>query len=157
MSDVKHISDEKLDHLIRIQDMLRCQMTSVLATDDGFSEGNVHAGVYRALVELKELRSSLAAADALLREARSEVEHWTPDEAFADAHETVDLYRWFSLRDDIDAHLAAAREGEKVCQHNLQEPESTIRVIDTYTAQCSVCDVVFVIPVVTAAREGEKV
>ena len=55
MSD--RISDAKLDHLIRIQDMLRCQMAHVLASDDGFAEVNVHAGTYRALVELKELRA----------------------------------------------------------------------------------------------------
>ena len=57
MSYGQHISAEQLDHLIRIQDMLRCRMTSVLASDDGFSEGNVYAGVYRALLELKDARA----------------------------------------------------------------------------------------------------
>jgi hypothetical protein len=56
MSD--RITDDKLDHLIRIQDMLRCQMAHAMAATDGFDEGNVHAGVYRALVELKALREA---------------------------------------------------------------------------------------------------
>ena len=69
MSYEERISDEQLDHLIRMQDMLRCRMAGVLASDDGFHEGNVHAGTYRALVELKRLRRELAEARAWINEA----------------------------------------------------------------------------------------
>jgi hypothetical protein len=67
MSYEERISDEQLDHLIRMQDMLRCRMAGVLASDDGFHEGNVHAGTYRALVELKRLRRELAEAREWIR------------------------------------------------------------------------------------------
>jgi hypothetical protein len=69
----ERISDEQLDHLIRMQDMLRSRMAGVLASDDGFHEGNVHAGTYRALVELKRLRRELAEARELLRSAAADL------------------------------------------------------------------------------------
>ena len=74
MSYEERISDEQLDHLIRMQDMLRSRMAGVLASDDGFHEGNVHAGTYRALVELQRLRRELAEARYSLVLARDYIE-----------------------------------------------------------------------------------
>lgn len=70
----ERITDEKLDHLIRVEDAMRCRMTSVLATDDGFAEGNVHAGVYRALVELRDFRARLTEATTLVRHLRDHID-----------------------------------------------------------------------------------
>jgi hypothetical protein len=56
--------------------------------------------------QIATLKARLADADALLREAREEVEWWTPCETTAAIEERPRLNRWFAKRDRIDAHLA---------------------------------------------------
>jgi hypothetical protein len=88
------IDDARLDSLIRIQDALRCKMNHMLgatAADDGYSEGNVHAGVYRALVELKERRADFDAKVQEVKELQVEIAHWRATVSESDAH--LDLWR----------------------------------------------------------------
>ena len=70
------MSYDQLEYLIRMQDILRCRLANTLAADDGFSEGNVHAGVYRALLELKVARTEIERLTAERDALRGLLREW---------------------------------------------------------------------------------
>jgi hypothetical protein len=81
----------------------RCSDTGWIQGDPVFGISDEPCGCAEAV---DALAARLDAADALLREAREEVEWWTPCESTAAIEERPRLNRWFAKRDRIDAYLA---------------------------------------------------
>lgn len=81
-----------------------------LWSDSAIDTAQRHACYVEASKLITQLQVENAALLGLLREARDELEFWTPDESLATADESEALNNYYALRDRIAAELAAKKE-----------------------------------------------
>lgn len=90
--------------------------------------------INKAADEIESLQARLAEAEALLREAREEVEWWTPCESTAAIEERPRLNRWFAKRDRIDAFLPPADSAMVMQPTPAQIEESLLPIVSDSAA-----------------------